>query len=97
MGIRKQHALPRQLIHVWSPGLRVPLKGVRPVIQIIDGDEQYVGPLFSPYICMRFRRTKQQNGQGDDRNSFHWCVISSTVCPRRTRPAIGLWFRRRGI
>ena len=42
MSVRKQHAPVRQLIQVRRPGLRVALEGVRPVVQIIDSDEQYV-------------------------------------------------------
>ena len=43
MSIREQHALFRQLIHVWRLGLGVALERVCPVIQIIDGDEEDVG------------------------------------------------------
>ena len=39
MGIRKQHALGCQPIHVRRLGLRIALKRVRPVIQIIDRNE----------------------------------------------------------
>ena len=42
MSIGKNHALRRQLIHVRRLGLGIALERVRPVIQIIDGDEQDV-------------------------------------------------------
>ena len=43
MRIRENHTLGRQPVHVRCLGLRVALKRVRPVVEIIDGDEQYVG------------------------------------------------------
>ena len=97
MDIGGNYPLGSQPVHVRRSGLRVTLKRIRPVIQIVDGDEQYVGPLFSLYVCIRFRRTKQQNGYGEDHHSFHWRVISLTVCPRRIRPVIGISIQRRGI
>ena len=42
MSIFENHSLGSQPVHVRRLGLRVALKRVRPVIQIIDGDEQYI-------------------------------------------------------
>ena len=42
MGIGKQHPLGSQFIHVGGPGLEIALQHAGPVIQIIDGDEQYI-------------------------------------------------------
>ena len=43
MGIGKQHSFGRQSVHVRRPGLRIAVERVRPVVEIIDGDEQDVG------------------------------------------------------
>ena len=43
MRIGEHHALGSQFVHVRRPGLRVALKGARPVIQIIDRDEEDIG------------------------------------------------------
>ena len=51
MGIRKQHALGRQPVHLWRLGLRVAFQHVRPVIQVIDGDEEDIG-----FLVLRCRR-----------------------------------------
>ena len=87
MGIGKNHALGRQLIHVRRTGLGIALQRIRPVIQIIDGDEKDVRPMrgrswFVVFcsllrLCrvrVRRHRTKKQNGQGEDRGLFHWCI-----------------------
>ena len=42
MGIGKNHPLGSQFIHVGGPGLGIALQHAGPVIQIIDGDEQYI-------------------------------------------------------
>ena len=70
MGICKDHSFGRQLTHVRRSGLRVALKRVRPVIQIIDGDEQDIQTfrliaLRLRRVSVRCRRAKQQNGHGD--------------------------------
>ena len=89
MRIGKEHPFGSQPVHVWRPGLRIALQHSSPVIQIIDGDEENVGPLRGRSwffvlgsllrlrrVGVRYRRRKQQNGQGEDSGSFHWCVTS---------------------
>ena len=89
MGIGKNHPLGSQFIHVGGPGLGIALQHTGPVIQIIDGDEKDVGPLRGRSwffvlgsllrlrrVGVRYRRRKQQNGQGENSGSFHWCVTS---------------------
>ena len=42
MRIGEKHAFRSQLVHVGRPGLRIALEHARPVIQIIDRDEEDV-------------------------------------------------------
>ena len=42
MRILEDHAFGSQPIHVRRPGLRIALQHAIPVIQIIDGNEQYI-------------------------------------------------------
>ena len=74
MGIGKNHPLGSQFIHVRRPGLRVALQHARPVIQIIDGDEEDIGLLLSLLGGVRYQ-AKQQNGQNLCRSSFHLNLI----------------------
>ena len=65
MGIGKQHPLGSQFIHVGGPGLGIALQHAGPVIQIIDGDEQYIrlsvleGGSFPFAVCAHY--AKQEN------------------------------------
>ena len=43
MRIGENYPLGSQLIHVRRSGLRVALQHAGPVVEIIDGDEQYIG------------------------------------------------------
>ena len=42
MGIGKDHAAASQSIHVGRAGLGMTIQETNPVIQIIDGNEQYI-------------------------------------------------------
>ena len=80
MGIGKNHPLGSQFIHVRRPGLRVALQHARPVIQIIDGDEQYIW--FSVLVAGFFsfavpaRYAKQEDRKNENRGLF-LCFHSS--------------------
>ena len=74
MGIRKNHSLGRQPVHVRRQGLRVALQHAGPVIQIIDGDEQYIWLLIllARILCFTGvgQHAKQQHGQNEYRGLF---------------------------
>ena len=78
MGIGKQHPLGRQSVHLWRLGLRVAFQHVRPVIQVIDGDEEDVGLLLRLFGGVRCQ-AKQQNGQNLCRGSFHLNLIRYAI------------------
>ncbi len=42
MRIGKDHPFGSQPVHVRRPGLKVALQHASPVVEIIDGDEQYI-------------------------------------------------------
>ena len=45
MGVGEQHAAGRQPIDIRCLRLRMSAEATNPIVEIIDGDEQHVGPL----------------------------------------------------
>ena len=70
MRVFEDHAFGGQPVHVRRQGLRIALQHASPIIEIIDGDEQYVwftvlaAGVFS--FTVLAHSAKEQNGQNED-------------------------------
>jgi hypothetical protein len=70
MGIIKKHTTGSQPVNIWSLCLGVPTEATNPIIKIINGDKQNIGPAL-PHLLVGEQAGRQAYKSEDEKVTFN--------------------------